>query len=120
MVANNVAAPAPVLNPAPRDLRPAVDRFTITTAPQEAEEVAEAPDDRGGVQPRFARFDRHMVRVHSRGFGVVRSFGPTGSRGFGPAAVRSFGPRPAQVLRIHGPAAYAPAPRATAHHHGRA
>lgn len=48
MVANNASAPAPVLNAAPRDLRPARDRFQA----QEIEEVAEAVED---YRPRYRR-----------------------------------------------------------------
>ena len=52
MVANSaIAAPQLVLNAAPRDLRPARDRYESATS-QEVEEVAEAADD---VQPRVRR-----------------------------------------------------------------
>ena len=54
MVANDTTAPAPLLNTAPRDLHPAVDRMA---AAQDTEEVAEASDD---VQPR----GRHAVSRH--------------------------------------------------------
>jgi len=40
-------AAAPVLNPAPLDLRPQGDRMAVLLAPQQDEEVAEATDDAG-------------------------------------------------------------------------
>ena len=46
MVANNAPAPAPVLNPPPRDLRPVGERYEAA-ATQEPEEVAEASDEAG-------------------------------------------------------------------------
>ncbi len=53
------AGPAPVLNAAPRDLRPASERYAASTAATEIEEVAEAGDE---PQPRSRR---HAVR-HAR------------------------------------------------------
>ena len=76
MVANNATAtPTPVLNAAPRDLRPAADRYLVAAAPQEAEEVAEAADDTED-SPRFRRAGRHLVHVQvfSRGRTVTTSF----------------------------------------------
>ena len=88
MVANNGSAPAPVLNAAPRDLRPASDRYAANVSATEVEEVAEAADD---IRPRMRRgtmrhsmvFATHhgrsgfsrmamaphavVVRVHARG-----------------------------------------------------
>lgn len=64
MVANNDAAPAPVLNPAPRDLRPASERIEVATAATEPEEVAEAADE---PAPRYSRHRsyRHVqARTH--------------------------------------------------------
>ena len=43
MMANNASSPAPVLNAAPRDLRPAADRIQLAAAGDE-DEVAEAED----------------------------------------------------------------------------
>ena len=56
MVANAATAPLPALNAAPRDLRPAAERYA---ARQDFEEVAEAPDD---AAPRYRR-----ASAHSRG-----------------------------------------------------
>ena len=114
MVANNGYAPAPVLNAAPRDLRPAEDRL-VATAPQDVEEVAEAADDSDEAQPRFTRVGHRLVRVHARFHG---SNG--GSRhGFARTEFsRGYGPRPAQVLRIHGTAA--PVGHVQGRHRGRA
>ena len=75
MVANNSTAPAPVLNAAPRDLRPAVERSEIATAPQQDEEVAEAADD---VQPSRVWSRRHgwthaqFASSHT-GYGTTRT-----------------------------------------------
>ena len=44
MVANAVTTPAPLLDAAPRDLRPASERSRYAIAAQDAEEVAEADD----------------------------------------------------------------------------
>jgi surface antigen len=69
MVANNSTAPAPVLNAAPRDLRPASERMQATA--QDAEEVAEADDE---SQPRARRAVHHarggrpvVTKVHATG-----------------------------------------------------
>lgn len=60
MVANVATAPAPVLNAAPRDLRPAAERTEMAAA-QDTEEVAEAADD---AQPRVRRVSsRHGGRT---------------------------------------------------------
>ncbi len=60
LVANTTSAPAPLLNPASRDLRPVADRIRLTTAPQEIEEVAEADD---APRPRaIARHGRSEAR----------------------------------------------------------
>ena len=60
MVANTSNAPAPILNAAPRDLRPAAERMQATA--QDSEEVAEASDD---VQPRMRRVStRHGTQLH--------------------------------------------------------
>jgi len=53
MLANTNVTPAPVLNAAVRDLRPAADRVDST---EPAEEVAEAVDD---TAPRYSRYTRH-------------------------------------------------------------
>ena len=53
MVANSSSAPLPALNAAPRDLRPAADRYA---AREDLEEVAEAPDD---STPRYRRVSAH-------------------------------------------------------------
>lgn len=61
MVANNATAPAPMLNAAPRDLRPASDRYM--SAAQDAVEVAEAEDD---TQPRSSRrYSSHRAATRS-------------------------------------------------------
>ena len=57
MVANHMQSPAPVLDAAPRDLRPVQDRTRFATIEQDAEEVAEADDE-----PR-ARSRRHVPRA---------------------------------------------------------
>ena len=59
MVANNGNAPAPLLNAAPRDLRPAYERIQAGTAGQEIEEVAEAAED---YRPRARRVATHHAR----------------------------------------------------------
>ena len=117
MVANNASAPAPMLpapmlNAAPQDLRPAADRMAVAAAPQETEEVAEAADDSDDTQPRFTRVGRHLIRVHSRGHGIPSHFASHLVR-----EGRGFGPRPAQVVRIRG--AEGPVSRSAAHRHGR-
>ena len=72
MVANAGNAPAPLLNAAPRDLRPASERYAAIAT--EIEEVAEASDD---VRPRSRRTAaRHsrpvVVKVHAHGHALVR------------------------------------------------
>jgi len=113
MVANSGTSFTPVLNAAPRDLRPVADRMIAATVPQEIEEVAEATDDTDPIRPRFTRVGRHLVAVHSRGRTVTtrfaRSYAPT-PHGFA---------RPAQVLRIHGTAAFLPATHKPGRHHSR-
>ena len=78
LLANNSHAPAPVLNAAPRDLRPAAERLEFATAAQESEEVAEAADD---ATPRFRRVGRHghLMRATVRG-GFSRTAGLAQSR----------------------------------------
>ena len=90
MVANNGPAPtlAPTLNAAPRDLRPAADRMLVATAPQEAEEVAEAADD-SDEGPRFRRVGRHLVQVHSRGRTITTSFAVSHTPYFFPGSERN-------------------------------
>ena len=89
MVANSGVTAAPVLNPAPADLRPASERIDAPTAATAPEEVAEAADD---VAPRATRhrgwrsgrgawtqarghFAPHaaVYRVSSRSAGAVKS-----------------------------------------------
>ena len=66
MVANNATAPAPVLNAAPRDLRPAMDRFQVATATQDVEEVAEAEDDTPVVRGAYRHASRHFAGRSAR------------------------------------------------------
>lgn len=93
---------APLLNPAPLDLRPAEQRASILLAPTQDEEVAEAADDMaGGTRSRrgygrhmqtarwqvarWDRYDAHQMR------GQVLLFGrATAGRGYGG---RSWGGR---------------------------
>lgn len=62
LVANTSRAPAPVLNTAPRDLRPASERVQFA-AVQENEEVAEADDD---TQPRARRVSHRTHAAAAR------------------------------------------------------
>ena len=72
MIANNMPAnrtvPAPVLNAAPRDLRPANERVLVATATQDVEEVAEATDD---PAPRSRHVVRHGARYRMAGHAVI-------------------------------------------------
>ena len=99
MVANaGAVAPAPLLNAAPHDLRPARDRLLTATATQEVEEVAEAEDD---TQPRSNRRGGRHTRTAARGaHGATRS------------ALNHTAGSHAAVTRVHtAPAAIKP------HHH---
>ncbi len=125
-------AAAPVLNPAPLDLRPQSDRMAVLLAPQRDEEVAEATDDAGTYRTRrgaaravpvvhygrsamqTARYGRSSLPAfrHGRGDTEVARFGRGMDRMF---AGRMMG---GQVLFLgHGPVrsmrepAYAPAGR---------
>lgn len=125
-------AAAPVLNPAPLDLRPQGDRMAVLLAPQQDEEVAEATDDAGTYRTRrsarampvvrYGRGDTRMARYggmempalrhHGRGHMEMARFGRGMDRMF---AGRMMG---GQVLFIgHGPVrglrepAFAPAGR---------
>lgn len=122
MVANNGPSPTPVLNAAPRDLRPATDRMIAAAAPQEVEEVAEAADDTDVSQPRFNRVGRHLVRVYSRGRTLTTSFAHSYAHTYAPTYTRGFTSsvgRSAQVLRIHGTTALLPATHKPGHHRTR-
>ena len=76
LVANNSHAPAPVLNAAPRDLRPAADRLEIATVTQESEEVAEAAED---IPSRFHRTGHHgylmRTTAHAGAYAHASSYG---------------------------------------------
>ncbi len=63
------AGTAPVLNAAPRDLRPASDRYAASTAATEIEEVAEAGDD---AQPRSRRHSARHARTSTAKASVIR------------------------------------------------
>lgn len=94
MVANNTPAPAPLLNAAPRDLRPASERMEVATALQDNEEVAEAEDD---TQPRtFRRAGRH-ARFTSARF-MTHGF----SRYYARSMSRSMEPVTMTRVRSHG------------------
>ena len=62
MVANTATAPVPELNAAPRDLRPAADRYDVASAAQDEEEVAEAADE-----PSYRGGGRHFAGKHAHG-----------------------------------------------------
>ncbi len=77
MVANNTTAPAPVLNPAPADLRPEAERVETAVAATEPEEVAEAEDDPAPHASRHHSYHHgrfHVASGHAHAFraGVYR------------------------------------------------
>ena len=125
MVANSGVAASPVLHDPPADLRPTRERMFAATAPEEAEEVAEADAGDVAASPRGRRGAPHMVRVHSRGVfrghpsGAAHASAHASTHVSAPGRA-SAGARPAQVVRIYGtargPAAAAPA----RHRSGRA
>ncbi len=116
LVVNDATASAPVLamNAAPRDLRPAAQRYDAMA--QEPEEVAEAADD---VQPRFRRVSsRHTVHgSHARHEMVSR--GKYGS--VQAVSARTFAPASASPRTSHGKPAVTKAQGSSAahSHHGK-
>ncbi len=86
LIANNAPAPAPVLNPPPRDLRPVGERYETAATAQEAEEVAEVSDEaglhyrRGPGQSKYAgRVSRALaanLRAQGRDVGLTRVESP--------------------------------------------
>jgi len=66
MLANNGVATAPVLNAAPADLRPAVDRIEQPTIPTAPEEVAEAADDSDDGMAGSGHYGHRWTHHHGR------------------------------------------------------
>lgn len=116
MVANADIAPAPVLNAAPRDLRPADDRYAMATTAQDVEEVAEAEDDTAAPQGRYHR-SGHTFRHGYGRFVSTRSF----DRGYAHAgSAHRFAERAAPRGHGHGREAYVQSVHTTATVHGPA
>ncbi len=105
MVANAGNTPAPVLNAAPRDLRPAAERYA---ARQDFEEVAEAPED---STPRYRRVAYHSrARVSTN----LHAAGPRAPGAHATARTRSGKPAAVQTVSAASTKAHA-APKATRH-----
>ncbi len=82
MLANNGVAPAPILNAAPSDLRPASDRIAQPVIPTAPEEVAEASDDGEDMTAgsthashRWSRYHGHFGTQHGAAFAHARTRG---------------------------------------------
>lgn len=131
MVANANIAPAPLLNAAPRDLRPDSDRYAVATAAQDVEEVAEAEDDMQPARGSF-RQARRMLVSHSYGsYARGSSFAHGSSYPHGSSYARTssyahaystgYGRSSARGYASHATAGYQFAERAAprGHAHGR-